>query len=359
MPIDVTAVVPMHNEADNAQDTLDALAAAFRAQGWSFELIPVDDGSTDNTSEVLALYAMTHPEVRPQGYRRNRGRGYAMRCGFDVARGRFVVSLDADLSYSTDTAVEMIRVLLDEPETDIVLASQWMPGGKIEGVPFDRAAISWTGNVILRNTLPRKIYTTTSICRAYRAEVLRSLDLSSEGKEIHLEILSEAITLGYGIKEIPATLGCRKKGHSKFRPNATIISHLLFTVVERPATIFAFTGLLVLFSGLPIGIYLLLQFLRGQLNPERPLMTVLVLLFLGGSIGLGFALQSLQLLELRRSLIRLRSDMSLSRRERNDELAEYRLQRRLAEGSTPQANPRSDSKPDRIALLSAVGAETD
>ena len=88
-------------------------------------------------------------------------------------------------------------------------------------------------------------------------------------------------------------------------------------------------------------------------------MTVLVLLFLGGSIGLGFALQSLQLLELRRSLIRLRSDMSLSRRERNDELAEYRLQRRLAEGSTPQANPRSDSKPDRIALLSAVGAETD
>ena len=376
MAIDVTAVIPMHNEAENAPETLDALAVAFDAQGWSYELIPVDDGSTDGTSDVLAEYASHHPEVRPQGYSRNRGRGFAMRCGFAEARGRFIVSLDADLSYSTETAVEMIRVLLNDLETDIVLASQWMPGGKIEGVPFDRAAISWMGNVILRRTLPMNIYTSTSICRAYRADVLRSLDLASEGKEIHLEILSEAITLGYGIREIPATLGARKKGHSKFRPKATIISHLLFTVVERPATIFMATGLLVMFSALPLALYLLALSLKGQLNPERPLMTVVVLLFLGGSIGLGFALQSLQLLELRRSLIRLRSDMTLRRRERDDEDVQFveevhgdrvsaaaarELRRRALYAPSPQiaAGTETRSQTDRrfAGLVEQTGAD--
>jgi dolichol-phosphate mannosyltransferase len=356
LSVDVTAVVPMHNEAENAAETLDALAAAFRAEGWSYELIPVDDGSTDETLDVLELYAIDHPEVRPHSYRRNRGRGYAMRQGFDAARGHYVVSLDADLSYSTETAVEMIRVLMEDPETDIVLASQWMPGGGIEGVPWDRALISWAGNVILRRTLPVKIWTSTSICRAYRIEVLRSLDLASEGKEIHLEILSEAITLGYGIREIPAVLGSRKKGHSKFRPNATIVSHLLFTIVERPATIFAFTGLAVMFAGLPIGLYLFAVFLHGQLNPERPLMTVLVLLFLGGAIGFGFALVSLQLLELRRSLIRLRSDMSVTRRQRIDELAQRRRQLRLAERSGKVAALDAASR-DYVTIANAAGAE--
>jgi glycosyltransferase involved in cell wall biosynthesis len=309
----------MHNEAENAADTLAALAAAFTAQGWTYELIPIDDGSTDETRSVLARYAAIHPEVRPHGYRRNRGRGFALRCGFEEARGRFVVAMDADLSYSTATAVEMITLLMNDADTDIVLASQWMPGGNLENVPADRAFISWLGNQILRRTLPIKIHTTTSVCRAYRVEVLRSLDLASEGKEIHLEILSQAITLGYNIKEIPATLGSRKKGNSKFRPKATIISHLLFAVLERPVTIFAAMGMLVLLAGLPVAIYLLTVFFSGQLNPERPLMTVMVVLFLGGFAGLSFALQSLQLLELRRSLIRLRSDMTHMRREKGGE----------------------------------------
>jgi dolichol-phosphate mannosyltransferase len=354
--VDVTAVIPMHNEAENAAETLGALAAAFEAEGWTYELIPVDDGSTDETLDVLELYALDHPEVRPHSYRRNRGRGYALRQGFDAARGNFVVSLDADLSYSAETGVEMIRTLMEDPETDIVLASQWMPGGSIDGVPWDRAFISWAGNVVLRRTLPIKIWTSTSICRAYRIEVLRSFDLASEGKEIHLEILSEAITLGYGIKEIPAVLGSRKKGHSKFRPNATIISHLLFTIVERPATIFAFAGLAVMLAGLPIGLYLFTVFLRGQLNPERPLMTVLVLLFLGGGIGFGFALQSLQLLELRRSLIRLRSDMSVERRQRAEDMVQRRRQLRLAEKGGNVA-ALSDATRELLTLPSAAGAE--
>jgi glycosyltransferase involved in cell wall biosynthesis len=298
----------MHNEVENAADTLDALATAFAAQGWSYELIPVNDGSTDDTHGLLEEYAFLHRSVRPQSYPRNRGRGYALRRGFAAATGRFVVSLDADLSYGTDTLVEMVRVLMDDPFTDIVLASPWMPGGNVEGVPFDRAAVSRMGNMLLRGALPARIYTSTSVCRAYRAEVLRSLDLASEGKEIHLEILREAVMLGCTIREIPATLRGRTKGRSKFRPKSTIISHLLFAVLERPAMVFAAMAGAIVFAGVPLAAYLLTVFFQGRLNPDRPLMTVMVLVLLGGAIGLGFALQSLQLLELRRSLTRLRSE---------------------------------------------------
>jgi GT2 family glycosyltransferase len=325
----------MHNEADNAADTLDALAAAFTAEGWSYELVPVNDGSTDGTHDLLEEYAFLHDGVRPQSYPQNRGRGYALRRGFAAATGRFVISLDADLSYCPATLVEMVRVLMSDPFTDIVLASPWMPGGRTEGVPLDRAAVSRVGNMVLQGALPGRIHTSTSVCRAYRGEVLRSLDLTSNGKEIHLEILREATMLGYSILEIPATLRSRKKGHSKFRPRATIVSHLLFAVMERPVMIFAVMATAILFAGVPVASYLLAVFFQGRLNPERPLMTVMVLVLLGGAIGLGFALQSLQLLEMRRSLTRMRSE--IARRGRDQDAADSRFTQAAVDRMTAAA----------------------
>jgi dolichol-phosphate mannosyltransferase len=312
----VSAVIPMNNEADNARETIAAVAAAFESEGWTYEIIPVDDGSTDATSEALARAASEDDRVKPVGYRINRGRGYALRKGFAAATGQLVTSLDADLSYSPDVAVRMLRVLAEDPETDVVLASPYMKGGTVEDVPFMRLLLSRAGNAVLQLALPVKIHTSTSIVRAYRVGVLRALDLTSDGKEIHLEILSEALTLGYRVVEIPATLRSRKKGRSKFRPRATVISHLLFTVLERPAWLFAVIGMATILASLPIAAYLLEVFFTGKLNPERPLMTVMVLLFLGGAAGVGFALISMQLVELRRSVVRLRSEMSIARAER-------------------------------------------
>lgn len=312
MICDVSAIIPMHNEAENVAATLDALAAAFAAEGWTYELIPVNDGSTDETHDLLAEYAFLHEGVRPESYPRNRGRGYALRRGFASATGRYVVTLDADLSYSPATAVEMVRVLFDDPYTDIVLASPWMPGGSTQGVPVDRALVSRAGNMLLQRALPVRIHTSTSICRAYRGKVVRSLHLASDGKEIHLEILRQATTLGFSIREIPAELRGRTSGTSKYRPRATVVSHLLFAAAERPGSIFAAMSMTIMLAAMPIAVYLLFIFSQGQLNPERPLMTVMVLLFLGGAIGMGFALQSVQLLELRQSLTRLRSEVASS-----------------------------------------------
>lgn len=214
----VSVVIPMHNEEENAAETLAAVAAALSAEGWTYELVPVSDGSTDRTADVLAEAAREDQRIKPIVYRTNRGRGHALRRGFEVIRGELAVTLDADLSYTPDVAVGMLRMLIDAPELDIVLASPYMPGGSVEGVPFVRLAYSRMGNSVLRRALPQPVWTSTGIVRAYRAHALRRLAPAADGKEIHLEILSQAMALGMRIAEMPAVLRTRRRGSSKFKP---------------------------------------------------------------------------------------------------------------------------------------------
>lgn len=310
----VSVVIPMRDEADNARETLCALATTLGERGWTFELIPVDDGSTDGTDRILSGIAAEDPAVRAVSYRVNRGRGYALRRGFAEARGDYVVSMDADLSYTPDHAVRMVELLQEEAEADIVLASPYMPGGRVEGVGFARLVLSRVGNLVLRAVLPRPVHTATGLVRAYRRDALAALDLESDGKEIHLEILSDAFALGLRVIEMPSTLRARQKGHSKFRPRATVTSHLLFSVLARPASLFGLFGAALLLAGLGVGIYLFCQYLTGDLHPERPLMTVMVLFLLGGIGALAFAVLASQLIELRRAVVRLQADVTRMRR---------------------------------------------
>jgi dolichol-phosphate mannosyltransferase len=299
----------MHNEEENVAETLGAISEALEAAGWTFQLVPVNDGSTDGTGEVLIEIAKRDTRVTPVSYVHNRGRGYALRRGFEASRGALVASMDADLSYSPETLVSMVRALTDDPETAVVLASPYMPGGSVDGVPLVRLILSRAGNWVLRHSLPRPVHTSTGIVRAYRAEALRAIDPGSDGKEIHLEILSQAMSLGYRVVEIPAVLRSRKKGRSKFRPRATIASHLTFSVLAKPAVLFGMFGLALLFAGVGIGFYLFRLYLSHGLNPERPLMLVMALLLLGGAGALAFAVIASQLLELRRAMTRLQADM--------------------------------------------------
>jgi glycosyltransferase involved in cell wall biosynthesis len=316
----VSVVIPMHNEAENVRTTLTAIAESLRARGWTYEIVPVNDGSTDSTAELLSAAAADDPRVRPVIYHVNRGRGYALRQGFAAARGDLVASLDADLSYSVDVLTSMLQALVEDPEADIVLGSQCMPGGRYENVPFVRLFYSRVGNIVLRASLPRRVYTSTSVARAYRRDVLRSLNLESDGKEIHLEILAAAMALGYRIVEIPVVLSARTKGHSKFKPRRTVQSHLLFSVLTRSATLFAWAGMALLLLGIVDGGYLLTVFFRGGLNPERPLMTAMLLLLLGGTAALAFAVLASQLIELKRAVVRLQAEVrGLDRSTADDE----------------------------------------
>lgn len=306
----VSVVVPMFNEQENAANTVRRIGEELHAAGLDYEIVPVNDGSLDGTAEALEAIAEKDARVRPVIYRTNRGRGYALRRGFSAAKGRYIAALDADLSYTPDHAVRMFEMLLADPEIDVVLASPYMPGGRVEGVPANRLWVSKLGNSVLRRSLPKPVHTSTCVVRAYRREVLDAMDLASDGKEIHLEVLSNAMALGCRIEEMPATLKARQKGKSKFKPRKTMQSHLAFTLLERSANVFAAFGAALLVASVVLGGYLLTVFFAGRLNPERPLMTVMLLFFFAGAISLSFSLLAMQMLETRRAIVRLQAEVA-------------------------------------------------
>jgi hypothetical protein len=183
-----------------------------------------------------------------------------------------------------------------------------MPGGGVENVPVLRLWVSKLGNRILRLVMPNRIYTSTGIFRAYRKKVLDSLEIESDGKEIHLEILSKALALGYRVKESPAILSSRKKGKSKFKFRKTALSHLVFSAFEKPMIVFGFIGLLTLTIGLLIGLYIAYLRFSGDLTPGRPLITFAILLILGGIQILSFGFIAIQIVSLRREILRVQKE---------------------------------------------------
>jgi glycosyltransferase involved in cell wall biosynthesis len=153
--------------------------------------------------------------------------------------------------------------------------------------------------------MPNRIYTSTGIFRAYRRRVLNSFELESDGKEIHLEILSKALALGYRVKESPAILTSRKRGKSKFKFRKTATSHLVFSVFEKPMIIFGFIGLLTIAIGFFIGLYIVYLRFSGDLTPGRPLITFALLLILGGIQILSFGFVAIQIVSLRKEILRI------------------------------------------------------
>lgn len=306
--MELSIVIPMFNEAENVRTTLRRVEEAMVPFQGDYEVITVNDGSKDETLELLKEVANQNDKLKIVSYSKNIGRGMALRRGFKESKGEIVVSIDADLSYDPKYILDFIEVLKKEPDIDFVLASPYMPGGGVKEVPLIRLWISKLGNKILRFAMPNRIYTSTGIFRAYRRRVLDSLELESDGKEIHLEILSKAIALGYRVKEIPLTLIGRKKGKSKFKFKKTAVSHLVFSVFEKPMLIFGGIGLLTLGIGILIGIYIAYLRVSGSLTPGRPLITFALLLILGGIQILSFGFIAIQIVSLRREILRIQKE---------------------------------------------------
>ncbi len=306
--MDLSIVIPMFNETENVKTTLKRVEEALASFKGDYEIVAVNDGSTDNTLQVLQEIATQNKKIKIVSYPRNIGRGMALRRGFQASEGEFVVSIDADLSYDPKYINDFIEVFQQEPDIDLILASPYMPGGGVQDVPFLRLLISKTGNKILRFAMPNRIYTSTGIFRAYRRRVLDSLELESDGKEIHLEILSKAIALGYRPKEFPAILTGRKKGKSKFKFKKTAASHLIFSAFEKPMMIFGFLGLLTVGIGVLLGLYVAYLRFTGGLTPGRPLITFVILLILGGIQILSFGFIALQIVSLRKEILRVQKE---------------------------------------------------
>jgi len=313
--MDVSILIPMFNEAENVEATLRRVEEAMASFEGPYEIVAVNDGSFDNTLEILKRLTAQNGRLKIVSYSKNIGRGMALRTGFKESTGEIVVSIDADLSYDPRYILDFVETLRIEQDIDFVLASPYMPGGGVQNVPFHRLWISRLGNLILRFAMPNRIYTSTGIFRAYRRRVLDSLELESDGKEIHLEILSKALALGFRVKEIPTILTGREKGKSKFKFRKTTLTHLVFSVFEKPMIIFGFLGLLTLGIGFLIGIYIVYLRFSGGLTAGRPLITFAILLILGGIQILSFGFVAIQIVSLRREILRIQKENLELRKE--------------------------------------------
>ncbi len=306
--VGVTVVIPVYNEEENVAHTVERVRATLAAQPDEWEIVLVNDGSTDGTLDVARQLSAEDPRVRVVSYPRNAGRGKALRTGFAAARGDIVVSTDADLSYDPKYILDLIHALKDDEDVDLVIGSPYMTGGGTRGVPLARLWISRLGNMILKLAFGGSISTITGIFRAYRRPVLESLDLESDGKEIHLEILSKALAVGYKVKEVPAVLTGRAKGKSKFRFGGTALSHLLFSFFERPMILFGVLGLVLLILGFGFGLYVSVLRFQGTLNPGRPLITLVVVFILAGIQILSFGFIAIQIGVLRKEIYKVQKE---------------------------------------------------
>jgi glycosyltransferase involved in cell wall biosynthesis len=206
-PPRVSVVVPAYNEARLVVSTLEVLRDYLDALGaeWTWELLVVDDGSSDATGDLAESFAAEDPRVRVLRHRVNFQLGQALRFAFANCRGDYVVTVDSDLSY----APEHIGRLLSEIERTkarIVIASPYMEGGRTVAVPLVRRIASRAANRFLAAASRGSLSTLTGMVRVYDRQFLRTLDLRSTGPEINVEILYKASLLHTRVLEIPATL---------------------------------------------------------------------------------------------------------------------------------------------------------
>ena len=311
--IELSIIAPMYNEEANVQTTLNQIAGEMDKVGVEYEIIFVNDGSTDRTLEAAIQSAEKCAKLQVLSYFPNQGRGNALREGISAAKGKYIFTIDFDLTYDASHITRMYNTLKENSLIDAVFVSCYMPGGKMVGVPLARLIVSKWGNKALSYAFSQKIYTSTCVVRGYKSEVIKSLNLDSDDKEIHLEILSKLLALGKRIKEIPGTLLKRKAGKSHFRLKLTSISHVVFLLMERPSYHFSIIGFTFIGLSLISGVLLFLNRVYS-LNETYVIFDFIspafvILLFITGMFSLFFSLIGLLFIDLRKEILKIQAGL--------------------------------------------------
>lgn len=223
----VSIVIPVFNEEAGVPQLKQRLAAMRAAWDPSDELefVFVDDGSSDRTGVLLHETFGNEPHVRVLVHGRNRGIGAAFRTGFSDCQGSIVCTIDADCSYGPENLQKLVAVI-KRGQGDIAVASPYHPDGTVEGVPRWRLVLSRGCSALYGLIAPVRLYTYTSVFRAYRQDVIRTVQFEEDGFVSASEILIRAAEAGYRIVEVPMTLHARKIGQTKMKILRTMRGHL-------------------------------------------------------------------------------------------------------------------------------------
>lgn len=297
--MDISVIIPLFNEAESLPELSSWIARVMAENGYSYEVLMVDDGSNDGSWDVVKSLSAEDSHIHGISFRRNYGKSAALYCGFASAAGDVVITMDADLQDSPDEIPALYRKIKEEGY-DVI--SGWKQHRK--------------DNVLTKN-LPSKLYNATARCitgiklhdmncglKAYRSEVVKNIEVYGE---MHRYIPYLAKNAGFNrIGEIPVHHQKRKFGKSKFGMNRFVNGFLdllslwfLSTFGKKPMHFFGYSGIFMFLVGFVMTIWIIIAKLVHQAHGIRyravtdqplfylSLVAVIlgVILFLAGFIG--------------------------------------------------------------------------
>ena len=281
LPLDLSVVVPIYNEAESIESLVQAIADAVIRTNLRYEIICVDDGSKDGSTDVLTELAARRTDLKAVILRRNYGQTPAMAAGFELAKGKVIVTLDGDLQ--NDPAD--IPMLLDKLEEGYDLVSGWRR--KRQDAALTRLLPSKIANIIIAKVTGVRLHDYGCSLKAYRAELIADMNLYGE---LHRFLPALAYIEGARIAEVPVRHHARRFGQSKYGLGRTIrVVMDLLTVyfmkkfLTRPMHVFGLGGLISLFPGIAMATYLtIVKLFLAQDIGDRPLLILAVLLIITG-----------------------------------------------------------------------------
>ncbi|MBQ0044189.1 MAG: glycosyltransferase [Bacteroidales bacterium] len=296
--LDLSIVISLLNEKDSLPELVSWIERVMTAQKYKYEIIMVDDGSTDGSWDTIQELSEKNPSIRGISFRRNYGKSAALYHGFKAAQGRVVVTMDADLQDSPEEIPEMYRMVVEDG-WDIV--SGWKQNRQDN--KFTKNIPSKLYNWTARKVTGVKLHDMNCGLKAYKNEVVKNVEVYSE---MHRYIPYLAKNAGFTkITEKPVHHQKRKYGKSKFGIERFVNGFLdllslwfLSTFGKKPMHFFGFTGIITFLAGIICAVSVIIIKLVNQANgikyrpvTDQPLfylalvaLVIGVLLFLAGFI---------------------------------------------------------------------------
>ena len=297
--MDISVVIPAFNERESLPELSAWIARVLQEQGYSYEVLIVDDGSTDGSWDVIRELAGADAHVHGLRFQRNYGKSAALYCGFERAQGDVVFTMDADRQDSPDELPEMYRMITEQGYD---LVSGWKQHRKDNALTKNLPSKLY--NATARRVTGIKLHDMNCGLKAYRKEVVKSIEVYGE---MHRYIPYLAKNAGYAkIGEKPVVHAKRKYGKSKFGMNRFVNGFLdlqtlsfLMRFGKDPMHFFGYSGLLMFLVGFVMTVWIIVEKLIHQAQglkyrpvTDQPLFYLAlvavilgVMLFLAGFVG--------------------------------------------------------------------------
>ena len=267
--MDISVIVPLYNETESLPELAAWIRRVMEANGWTYEILMVDDGSTDGSWDTVRALSKENPAIHGISFRRNYGKSAALYEGFAAAKGDVVITMDADLQDSPDEIPELYRMIQEEGYDVVSGWKQHRQDNKLtKNLPSK--LYNWTA----RKVTGIKLHDMNCGLKAYKNEVVKSIEVYGE---MHRYIPYLAKNAGYGkIGEKPVHHQKRKYGTSKFGLERFVNGFLdlmslwfLSKFGKKPMHFFGTTGILMFLIGFVMTVWIIAAKLVHQAQGVR------------------------------------------------------------------------------------------